>query len=148
MGDGFGKVKRGREIPDDVPPTGFLGVMRRPDGAYSTELNIGVDDPRLNNGRPTNIPSLVPGQVDVEGLLSGPVHQPSQAQQQRAIEFALKRVQHGATFPSFDSFDAADAGAARRHKRIETIRGEVGPDGLPLETPTIFDREGNDLRKK
>jgi uncharacterized protein (DUF2267 family) len=40
-----------------------LPAVRNADGSHSTELSITVTDPRLNGGRPTNIPSLWGGEV-------------------------------------------------------------------------------------
>ena len=45
---------------------GELGILSRPDGGHSSEISLTVTDPRLNQGRPTNIPSLIRGQVGVE----------------------------------------------------------------------------------
>lgn len=38
-------------------------ARKNSDGSHSTELSITVTDPRLNEGRPTNIPSLWAGKV-------------------------------------------------------------------------------------
>lgn len=37
-------------------------MLQNPDGSVSTEESITVTDPRLNNGAPTNIPSIWGGQ--------------------------------------------------------------------------------------
>ena len=42
-------------------------LMRMDDGEFSTERTITVVDPRLNSGRPTNIPSMFNGRVVSQG---------------------------------------------------------------------------------
>src|SRR5688500_10951296 len=49
--------------PQAAPSAGVNPINNRPildngDGSYSTEESITVTDPRLNGGRPTNIPSI------------------------------------------------------------------------------------------
>jgi hypothetical protein len=56
-----GLVNGGPKTHDGLP------AVRNQDGSYSTELSITVTDPRLNGGRPTNIPSLWGGRVLEEG---------------------------------------------------------------------------------
>ena len=71
-----------------------------PDGSYSTEVSITVMDPRLNSGRPTNIPSLWSGkEVDEDAavgnvLKSGRTYQ-SFGSMQEAIDAARKRSSMG-----------------------------------------------------
>lgn len=66
------------------------------DGSVSTELSITVTDPRINGGRPTNIPSLWEGEELQEG---------------DAVEKALMS---GREFSSFNSVeDAVDAARTR-----------------------------------
>lgn len=92
--------------------TGELGTLHRPDGGYSSELSITVTDPRINSGQPTNIPTLVLGQIDVDALLSGePV---TGEQQERAIRRAVERVKTGAALPYYDSIDSAVQAAQSR----------------------------------
>lgn len=59
------------------------------DGSYSTEVSITVTDPRLNEGQPTNIPSMWGGEEVDEGT---------------AVENALKA---GKAYPSYQSIDEA-----------------------------------------
>jgi len=51
--------------------TGFLGVLKRPDGSVSTEISVGVPI----NGREMDVPTLVPGltKQEVNWLLTTPV---------------------------------------------------------------------------
>jgi hypothetical protein len=60
--------------PDGTPKgTGYLGVLKRPDGNVSTELSIGVPI----NGKEMDIPTLVPGltKEEVNWLLTTPEDQ-------------------------------------------------------------------------
>jgi hypothetical protein len=143
-------------IASDVPLTGYAGVLLHPDGrGYSTELNAGVIHPELNQGRPTNIPLLVPGQPETEALLSlkeGEQLTPEQRAraEHAAIAFALARQRQGAVYPSFDTWDDAETYALTRHDAlVHDINRNLamGPNGFPIATPTVFDREGNDLRR-
>lgn len=70
------------------------------DGTYSTEVSITVTDPRLNGGRPTNIPSLWAGQEVDEDAAVGNVLKSGRAYQsfnsiQEAIDAARKRSSMG-----------------------------------------------------
>jgi hypothetical protein len=80
--------------------TGFLGVLRRPDGGVSTEISIGVNI----NGKEMDIPTLVPSlnKKEVDYLLSTPADQIMQADkalfqgiQQKAVDHAKSRIQKG-----------------------------------------------------
>ncbi len=66
------------------------------DGSYSTELSITVTDPRLNGGKPTNIPSLWKGQVVDEDT---------------AVKNAIKA---GKPYASYSSIDEAVSAAKAR----------------------------------
>ncbi len=97
--------------------TGELGILHRPDGGHSSELSITVTDSRLNNGRPTNIPTLVLGQIGVDALLTG---EPVTHQQQNiAIERAAERVVGGASLQHYDSIESAVAAAQARSNAKE-----------------------------
>ena len=43
------------------PKSGEYGLLENPYGGYSTEISATVNDPRINNGMPTVLPSLVRG---------------------------------------------------------------------------------------
>lgn len=82
-------------------------------GKFASEMSITVDDPRLNNGRWTNIPLLVFGQKDVDKLLAGEHWTPEQ--QEIAILRAWARVNGGhAELPSHDSLKDAKTAAGLR----------------------------------
>jgi len=75
-------------------------ARQNPDGSYSTEVTITVTDPRLNKGRPTNIPSLWKGkEVDedtaVTNVLKSKKMYPSYTSVEEAIRKAEKRSEAG-----------------------------------------------------
>ena len=55
-------------VVEDDPLTGELGIISNSDGSNSTERSITTQGP---NGKWYNLPSLVKGQVDSEGIASG-----------------------------------------------------------------------------
>src|SRR5262249_42325447 len=85
---------RGNPLTHDGYPAKQLA-----DGSIMTERSITVTDPRLNEGKPTNIPSLWKGQIQ---------------SQDQAIELAAAS---GNQYPSFDSIDAAVKGARARSEQ-------------------------------
>ena len=87
--------------------TGELGKVKE-----STEISITVTDSRLNDGKPTNIPTLVKGQVDVEKLAE--TLKPTNEQQEIAIKRAAERVSAGAALPSFETIEQAVEAAKAR----------------------------------
>lgn len=95
----------------EVPPA--LGPTRRlwptGSGAPASEMSATVEDERLNAGRPTNIPLLVPGQEHMPALLVG--GKPTREQEERAIEWALSRRDKPR---SFDTIDDAVTAAQQR----------------------------------
>lgn len=100
--------------------TGERGVYMNMNGTISTEKSITVIDPRLNNGMPTNIPTLVMGQdeTDLEVWLNEePGNVPSDVMhrvQERAIDRAVKRVEQGQELPFYQTVQEAEEEAQRR----------------------------------
>jgi hypothetical protein len=91
---------------------GELGTLKRPDGDISTEVSITVTDPRINGGAPTNIPTLVHGQKNVDAILANkPI---SGEQQEIAIRRAAERAAAGAQLPSYPTIPAAVTAAQQR----------------------------------
>jgi hypothetical protein len=115
--------------PDGDARKGELGVLKRPGGGISTELSITIQVQELNQGRPTNIPLLVKGQVDVNGLLSG--NRPTDQQMNIAIGRALERVAQGQELPSFDSIEEAVASAQQRSDRGGSLQKNQFFPGFP-----------------
>jgi len=65
------KAKDIRSLAEQLRTHDGLPARKNADGSYSTELSITVTDPRLNRGRPTNIPSLWGGkEVDEDAAVS------------------------------------------------------------------------------
>jgi len=93
--------------PNDLRPdgsqkgTGFLGVLKRPDGKVSTEISMGV----IINGKETEIPTLVPtlNKNEIDFLLSPELDLNKKLWQtpmgqrivQKAVDHANKRISEG-----------------------------------------------------
>jgi hypothetical protein len=104
-------------------------VRKNADGSSSSELSITVTNPRLNGGRPTNIPSLWAGkEVDEE----------------TAVSNALKS---GRQFQSFGSIDEAVSAASARsnagganapgaQESVMRLKPRPGRVASAVETPT------------
>ncbi|HEX6786960.1 MAG TPA: hypothetical protein VF076_07165 [Acidimicrobiales bacterium] len=105
-----------------APRPGTSQPISNPDGSVTTERSITVTDPRLNGGRPTNIPSVWDGRI---------------VSQDEAIDAATRS---GVSFPSFGSIDDA-VGAARQRSddlgagRLPSIGGASGVPGAPPPPP-------------
>jgi len=92
---------------------GELGRFDNPDGSFSTERSITVTDPRLNDGKPTNIPTLVKGQSkeNIERILSGDMDEDIE---ETAILRAIERVKQGQKLPSYSTIEEAVKAAMQR----------------------------------
>lgn len=124
----------------DNPLYGELGTLPRKDGGVSSEISIGVDDPRLNGGRPTNIPTLVRGQQGVRELLTTPmdrIHFTPQ-QQEIAIRRALERQRAGGSLPSYANFDQADRAAVSRSAGKGAGTVAIQQDPLNQMDPSVI----------
>ena len=95
--------------------SGELGSFINKDKTISTERSITVTDPRINEGKPTNIPQLVHGQSpkNIKTILSGKI---SKSSQESAIRRAAFRKLTGASLPSYDTIPQAEKAAAERSK--------------------------------
>lgn len=95
--------------------SGELGSFINKDKTISTERSITVTDPRINEGKPTNIPQLVHGQSpkNIKTILSGKI---SKGSQESAIRRAAFRKLTGASLPSYDTIPQAEKAAAERSK--------------------------------
>lgn len=71
-------------------------VLRNPDGTFATEESLTVNDPRLNRGAWTNLPSIWGGRRFDEDA---------------AVELARRS---GETYPSFGTLEEAEAAAQAR----------------------------------
>lgn len=98
------------------------------DGSISTERSITVTDPKLNSGKPTNIPSLF--------MVDG---KPKQFSQKGAIKAALES---GVKFRSFNTIDEAVDAAVKRSKAGGASRSPDAEDEVSItlrrKTPSIL----------
>ncbi len=90
------------------------------DGSVSTEVSITVTDPKLNGGKPTNIPSMWGGK---------------EVDQDTAIENAIKSKK---TWPTFNSIDEAVKAASER----SNAKGRGENVGVPYEATGEEDLDG------
>ena len=88
-------------------------ARKNADGSISTEVSITVTDPRLNDGKPTNIPSLWGGKELSED------------------ESVTKALESGKTYPSFDTIPKAVDAAKKR--------SDAGGASAPTTTPRTAD---------
>ena len=89
---GASKAGAGQKTHDGYP------ARENADGSYSTEVSITVTNPKLNNGKPTNIPSLWKGK---------------EVDEDTAVRNALAT---GKSYKSFNSIKEAVAAAKARSK--------------------------------
>ena len=99
-----------------------LPARQNADGTHSTEVSITVTNPKLNEGRPTNIPSLWGGK---------------EVSEDEAVERALAT---GKPYQSFPSIDEAVA-AARQRSAAGGASAPVTPEGKPAPAAK-FDPDG------
>jgi hypothetical protein len=111
----------GGAISAKVPLRGYLGILERPGGGFSSELNITVQG---DDGRWYNTPMLVPGQVNVDDLLSG--KKATKEQYQIAEDFLKKRRAAGKV-SSFSSLDAALHAEKIHHEMLERANLQPRP---------------------
>lgn len=92
--------------------TGEHGSLARPGGGRSDELSVSGRWDALNHGFPTNIPTLVKGQIGIEELLAG--SSPTDEQIKIAVRRAAARVNAGGYLPAYETdVDAANAAFLR-----------------------------------
>jgi hypothetical protein len=116
-------------LASGVPKEGYLGVQDLGGGRTATVLGRTVTDPRLNQGRPTNIPLIVPGiaREEIQAVANGA--DPTPEAEERAIQHALARVKRGETIPSYDTIDKAVAAS-----KAESSQRGPSPSA-PLDAP-------------
>lgn len=149
-------------VSGDVPPdwkradgstkgTGFLGVLKRPDGGVSSELSIGVEI----DGKEAEIPTLVPGLTAKENdyLLGTPESQIATADpaifagiQDKAVAHARDRIAAGKSPFANDSGPSRGPALppeiqAGARKAIETYADKATADETKLagDTFTFYD---------
>jgi len=106
-------IPTGFKLAQQSALSGELGVIQNPRGGVSTEKSITVTDPRVNQGRATNLPLLVQGQTP-EAIQRILADEGTQEDINIAITRALQRVSEGQELPSFDSINLAVEAAIAR----------------------------------
>lgn len=107
------------ETPVGILPSTGRPMLPNPDGSVSTEESITITDPRVNNGAPTNIPSIWNGQrYENEG---------------DAVAQALASGQQFQSFPSIDeAVAAARARSEALGQEVDQVRnGAAAPLAAP-----------------
>jgi len=114
------KAGAGQKTHDGYP------ARENADGSYSTEVSITVTNPKLNNGKPTNIPSLWKGK---------------EVDEDTAVRNALAT---GKSYKSFNSIKEAVSAAKARSEA-----GGAGADNKPETKKELTDEEqlSEDLAK-
>lgn len=106
------------KVPQGAPrPFGMGEYVENPDGSTSNEITITVENPKLNGGKPTVLPSL--------WLVNGKA---ITVNEDTAARYA---AQSGLTFPSFDNMKDADKFTDQREAAWQGIApqdaGKVAP---------------------
>ena len=95
--------------------------VKNPNGSWSSEITVTVADPRLNNGQPTNLPSL--------WIVNG---KPYRAKNEdEATDLAIKS---GLSWPSHKTMAEATAASNTREKNWQTIEPQNAGSVPPLWT--------------
>ncbi len=129
--------------PDGTPKgAGFLGEVRRPDGAVSTELSIGV----IIDGRSIEIPTMVPtlDKVELQTLLTmKDGEEMPRSIVAKAIDHAVKRMKAGKS-----PFAGADESPVPLEPLIVDFNQSLpwrpsgrAPDTQPTAAPTAAELE-------
>jgi soluble lytic murein transglycosylase-like protein len=123
--------------PSGTPTTlpGTTKPIQNADGTVTTERSITITDPRINGGKPTNIPTVWGGQI---------------VSDEQAIKNA---VQSRTLYPSYPTIDAAVSAAKQRSNdlgagKITSVGGASGVGGTepppqPTDLVTVTDQWGN-----
>lgn len=132
------QVKNPKLIEQDAR-FGELGALRHSSGSTSTELSVTENVPDL--GGWVNIPLLVKGQTNIDGILSGDIKPENY---RIAVERARERVAAGATLPSYNSVEEAVAAA---EGRTEAEKNRPFEQVATAEEPVAGGGEAIDITK-
>ncbi len=129
------------QVPHGAPRPFAPGeYVRNPDGSWSSEVTMSVQNPKLNGGRATNIPSM--------WLKDG---KPYIAKDED--EAAGYATQSGLPFRSYDNIDAANQASIDREsawqpiqnpkdaRRVEPLWDQNGKAARVQATPLVFSSE-------
>lgn len=81
----------GKRADGSMKGRGYFGELRRPDGAVSTEISIGVNLDNQEREIPVLVPTLSRGEID--RLLAGDA--PDDAMVKKAVDHARSRIAAG-----------------------------------------------------
>lgn len=97
------------KVPAGAPARPFAPgeYVRNPNGGWSSEISVTVEDPRLNGGKPTIVPSL----WVVDGKAK-------RVDEDTAADYAAAS---GLPFQGYDSIDAAEAAATSREDNWQKL---------------------------
>ena len=113
--------------------TGYLGVMKRPDGGVSSEISIGVEI----DGKEVEIPSMVPtlNKEELDYLLNNPVNKPDlfdtnigKSIMDKAYKHAMERMDKGLS-PFYQE------GEPRQQLPSTPVKQTVPPEPRPSFPP-------------
>jgi hypothetical protein len=140
---GIGVLPGKLNINDSIAPKVPQGAARplapgefitNPNGSWSSEITTTVDNPALNSGRPTIIPTL--------WLVNG---KPTRVSEDQAVDLASKS---GLTFTSYNSMKDAEAASIAREAAWQKVQpgqtGGVAPlwqsgtGGAPSQLPAYM----------
>ena len=109
--------------------------IQNDDGTRSTERSITITSPLINDGRPTNIPTIFVDRGKITALDAVPgLKEGSQELEDAAIDMALRSRQN---FPAFGSIKEAVASAVARSEGGGAFQGNIskgmGPSGSTFQ---------------
>jgi len=109
-------------------------IIKNPDGSFSTERTITIQDQRINDGRWTNIPTIYSGKA-----LKGA---DDEAIQQQAIEIiANNQGIDPDTNKKLRSFDTLGEAEAYARSRTDSLGKEISSQIKEYYVPPIFTEE-------
>ena len=111
-------------VPQGAPrPLAPGEYVQNPDGGWSSEISVTVENPALNSGKPTVVPSL--------WLIGG---KPTRVSEDEAAQFAARS---GLAFRSFTTEDDADRYSQQREDTWQRV-GRAGARGVaPLWSTSV-----------
>jgi len=113
-----------KDVPSGAKTHDGYPARQNSDGSYSTEVSITVTNPKLNSGKPTNIPSLWKGK---------------EVDEDTAVKNALDS---GNKYPSFSTIPEAVKAAKERSKA-----GGAGATSNKLLSESEFNKQWPTLKK-
>lgn len=120
-----------------------LPARQNADGTYSTELSITVTDPRLNGGRPTNIPSLWGGrELNEDGAVEAALGSGRQWQSFRSIDEAV------AAAKARSAAGGAGADSAGPWTRYQPQSREDRLAALVASNPGEYDQNSREFQQR